>query len=848
MAGGSRSAIRVVCAALAAAAFVPVAGAHAATVRVGRAPSVPAGAVFSGGVSSATRMHVTVTLTPRNPVGLAAYARAVSTPGSAAYHQYLTPSDFARRFGATPAQVARVQRSLRARGLSPGAVSRGGLSISITATAARLERAFKVSLRRLSLPDHRLAITADAAPAIPRAVSGSVQSVVGLDTTSAPRPLLLRAGANPSTAAETGGARRTSRARAHVATGGPQPCAAASSDAPGQDAYTADEFASAYGFSGLYGEGDNGKGVTVAVYELEPDDPGDIAAYQSCYGTHATISYVPVDQGAGSGPGSGEAALDIENLIGLAPDVNVIVYQGPNSNSGAPGAGPYDTFSSIINQDRARVVTVSWGQCESQLGQTDAEAENSLFEQATVEGQSIVAASGDSGAQDCDGSGTLPETQAAVDDPSSQPFVTGVGGTTIQALGPRPTESVWNSGGTILSGMLQPGASGGGVSSLWSMPTPQLTSAAALDVRTAQAAGSACGHPGGLCREVPDVSADGDPATGYLIYWNGSGSVSGQPTGWQGIGGTSGAAPLWAALLALADGSRACAGSAIGYANPALYEAAGAAYATDFNDVTSGNNDFTGTNGGRYAAAAGYDPATGLGTPNAASLAASLCANRITMTNPGAKRSTVHQSVSLTLHAKASSGEALTYAASGLPAGLKLNASTGKITGRLTRAGVYTVRAGAHDSQSQTAGATFVWTVGGPPAISRLSLRSTAAGPQLAFTVTAGRHAPALRTLQITVPHALIVRSGRGVSVTSTARKPTHLRFSGHVSRGSVLTVRLRKTAGSVRITLAAPSLAERGGRVANALLGHRQLVKVSVVDASSRRTRLNEKVSVRSR
>ena len=152
----------------------------------------------------------------------------------------------------------------------------------------------------------------------------------------------------------------------------------------------------------------------------------------------------------------------------------MLVYQGPNSNSGSPGSGPYDTFSAIINQDRARVVTVSWGQCERALGQADAAAENTLFEQATVQGQSIVAASGDSGAEDCDTGGALPQTQAAVDDPSSQPFVTGVGGTTLSALGPRPTESVWNSGGTLLSGMLQPGAGGGGISALWPMPSPQL--------------------------------------------------------------------------------------------------------------------------------------------------------------------------------------------------------------------------------------------------------------------------------------------------------------------------------------------------------------------------------------
>jgi hypothetical protein len=836
MAGGSSIAMRAACA-LVVAMLIPMAAARAASVRVGRAPAMPAGATFVGHVPAATQLRVTVALRPRDPAALAAYARAVSTPGSAGYRRYLTPAQFGQRFGATTGAIDAVRRSLRVQGLRPGSVSRGSLSISVTATAAQLERAFSVSLMRMALPGRRMAIRASAAPALPASLAGAVQSVVGLNSIAAPRPLLVRA--HP-------GSGRAPLARSHVVTGGPQPCGAASAAAPGQDAYTADQIASAYGFSGLYGAGDNGAGVTVAVYELEPDDPADIAAYQSCYGTHATIASVPVDNGAGIGPGSGEAALDIETLIGLAPNVNVLVYQGPNSNSGAPGSGPYDTFSAIVNQDRARVVTVSWGQCELALGRTDAAAENSLFQQATVQGQSIVAASGDSGAEDCDTGGAIPQTQPAVDDPSSQPFVTGVGGTTLSVLGPRPTEGVWNSGGTVLSGMLQPGAGGGGISSLWAMPAPQVSSAPALNVRTAQAAGTNCGRPGDFCRQVPDVAADGDPATGYLIYWNGRGSVSGEPAGWQGIGGTSGAAPLWAALLAVTDGSRACAGAPIGYANPSLYAAAGVAYAEDFNDVTTGNNDFTATNGGRFAATPGYDPASGLGTPNAASLAAALCATSVRLANPGAQRATVHTSVSLRLHATAASGAGATYAAAGLPPGLKIDAATGRITGRPTRAGRYTVHASARDSQSRTAGTAFRWTVGAAPQISRLSLSQRPVGPQLALTVTAGKDAPDLRTLEITVPHVLAVATGPGITVMSTARKPARLRFSDGASRSSVLTIKLRRTARSVRITMVAPSLRARSGQVADSTFGHgRQVVTVSVVDAAARRTRLSEKVAV---
>jgi hypothetical protein len=838
MAGGSRTVARLACT-LVVLGLAPGTGAHAAIVRVGRQSVRPAGARFVGAVPAATRMHVTVALRPRDPSALAAFARAVSTPGAAGYRHYVTPAQFARRFGATAAHVRAVRRALRARGLTPGALSRGGLSITVAATAAALERAFSVSLSRMALPGRRVAIASSAAPAVPAGMAGAIEGVLGLDTTAAPRPLLERARAAAT-------ASRIPLARAHVATGGPQACPAAAAAAPGQSAYTADQIASAYGFAGLYGAGDKGAGVTVAVYELEPHDSADIAAYQSCYGTHASVSNVPVDGGGGTGPGSGEAALDIENVIGLAPNVNVLVYQGPNSNSGAPGSGPYDTFSAIVNQDRARVVTISWGQCESALGAADAAAENAIFEQATAQGESIVAASGDSGAEDCAAAGALSQTEAAVDDPSSQPFVTGVGGTSLHALGPRPTETVWNSGGMALSGMLQPGATGGGISKLWPMPAAQADSAAALNVRTAQAAGSACGRSGGFCREVPDVAADGDPATGYLIYWNGGGSVGGEPSGWQGIGGTSGAAPLWAALLALADGSRACADASVGYANPALYQAAGSAYAADFNDVVSGNNDFTGTNSGRYAAAAGYDPTSGLGTPNATAVGTALCADTVKLADPGAQHATVHHAASLRLRALASSGAPLTYGASGLPPGLKLDAATGRISGKPARSGVYTVRASARDNQSQTGGTTFRWTVAGPPRISRLSLEQAASGPQLAFTVTAGRYAPDLRTLEIKPPRALRIAAGRGVTVTGAGRPAARLRFSDHASRGTLLTIRLSRTTRSVRIALAAPSLRARGSKVAASRLPRgRQVVTVSVVDAGAGRTQLTEKVAV---
>jgi subtilase family serine protease len=840
MAGGSRIAPRLM-GALLIAGLAPAVTARAALTRVGPRATTPAGALVQHALGTTTRMRVTVVLKPRDPAALAAYARAVSTPGSAGYRRYLTPLQFGRRFGATATQVHTVQTALRARGLTPGAVSRGGLSIAVAATAGQLERAFSVGLERVALRGRGTAISATAQPAFAASAAAAVQSVLGLNTSAAPRPLLVR---RPRSVAVH------PRARARVATGGPQPCAAvraAQTTPNGTGGFTADQIASAYGFSGLFEAGDKGAGVTVAVYELEPDEPSDIAAYQSCYGTHASITYVPVDGGTGSGPGSGEAALDIENLIGLAPDANVLVYQGPNSNSGDPGSGPYDTFSEIINQDRARVVTVSWGQCESALGQPDALAENTLFEQATVQGQSIVAASGDSGAEDCDTGGALPQTQAAVDDPSSQPYVTGVGGTSLTTLGPRPTESVWNSGGNIIADMVQPGAGGGGISSFWPMPPAQRDAAAALGVHSPLAAGSACGNAGGYCREVPDVSADADPSTGYLIYWNGDGSVNGQPAGWQGIGGTSGAAPLWAALLTLADASPACSASPVGYADPALYRAASVAYAADFNDVTTGNNDFTGTNGGRYAATAGYDPVTGLGTPNASALAGALCADSIRLSGPASERTTVHTATTVRLRATDVSGAAVSYTASGLPSGLRVNSATGTVSGRPSRTGRFTVRIVAHDDEGSTASDAFVWTIGAAPTVSRLSLTPTARGPELVFTVSAGRDAPLLQRLTITVPRYLRVGSRHGIGVSTAAAKPVRLRFTDHVTRRTSLTITLRQPATRLRVQLAPPSLRAVGAKTAALDTGSRVALSLSVTDVDSGQSKLTPKVTVAS-
>ncbi len=675
----------------------------ASATRMGAAPSLPKGAHIAGAVSTGTPMHVTITLQPRDRAALQAFATAVATPGSPEYRQYITPAQFAKRFGAAPGAVAAVEASLKAHGLTPGSPSANALSIPVTATAGAIGHAFDVSFAHVTLQNGATAIVNQQAPALAADVSTDVQSILGLDTLQAARPLLVRSHAVAA----------TPQLRPHVVTGGPEPCAAASSAGATQGGFTADQIASAYGLSGLYGSGgpagaaDDGAGETVAILELEPYDPADIAAYEQCYGINALFDNVAVDGGAGTGAGSGEAALDIENVIGLAPKANIQVYEGPNS-----GSGPYDTFSKIISDHTSQVVTASWGQCEFINGFSQAAAENTLFQEAATQGQSIFSASGDDGAEDCF---PTPPT-AQVDDPASQPFVTGVGGTRVDTLGPRPVESVWNDG-------VQVGAGGGGISTFWKMPSYQLDAPASLHVINSGSSGSPCGASSGDCREVPDISADASPNTGYVIYWNGSGSAGvSEPTGWQVVGGTSGAAPAWAALIALTNASNGCTGTAVGFANPALYNAAGGGYAADFNDTASGDNDMTGTNSGQFAAGPGYDMATGLGTPNGSALATTLCKDSISLGNPGAQRSVVHTAVSLQIRASDTRGASLSYGATGLPAGLSINSSTGKISGRPRHAGTSTVTLSASDPAGTASRTSFAWTIQANPGLSKVSL------------------------------------------------------------------------------------------------------------------------------
>ncbi len=526
----------------------------------------------------------------------------------------------------------------------------------------------------MRLPGGRVAYANSRPAVVPAGAATWVTGIIGLDNLVMPRPALARtATASPATASVTGRpaalrqAARPNPGHPVTAAGAGRPVTATGAGRPSAGiprachaarttpaTFTADEIARAYGFDAVYHRGFLGRGSTVALFEEADYASSDIATYTRCYRIRPVIRRVRVDGGTtikASGLAVEEETSDIETVTGLAPRARILVYEAP----GGSLATMIDNYAAIMQQDRAQVVSSSYGYCELALAAghlTVILAEAGIFADMAIQGQSMLAASGDAGSEQC-----LPflaslhrrAYRLAVGDPASQPYVTGVGGTAIVRYGFPPAEAAWNQTGPHGdgSGFRAPfdgrngrpkgyprnSAGDGGISGLWRMPRWQV----GFDA-SGNSSGVPCGAlRGGLCREVPDVSAlaaaDSLATPGYAIYGT-AGVFNG--LGWQSIGGTSLASPLWAALLALADQQAPT--HRLGLVSPALYQIDRADPGT-FNDVTAGDNNYLARAGSPsndtctyrglhhlpcYRATRGYDMATGLGSPRACRLTADL--------------------------------------------------------------------------------------------------------------------------------------------------------------------------------------------------------------------------------
>jgi len=614
--------------------------ARPALAHVAARPLVPNGSAEMGAVPASQVIHGAVVLKPSDPSGLASFASAVSTPGSPSYHRYLAPGQFRSRFGPAPATIDALRSALRSEGVSVTSVSANGLMVDFVAPAGRVADAFHTRLERFALPAGGSGYSAVSAASLPSGVAPSVASVVGLSDLFHPQPVSLEMN-GPVRGGPGHRSPSASPASSVPASGGPAACPAATAAADNYGGLTDTQIAYSYGMNPLFRAGDNGSGQTVAIYELEPFNRDDIRSFDTCYfGASAAaamssrLHVVPVDGGQQVGYGSGEAELDIEDVSAMAPGANIDVYEAPNTTFGA-----LDEYNTIVSSDTAQVVTTSWGLCEAavETGEPGVqEIENTIFEQAAAQGQSIFAAAGDDGSNDCGGHATSAVSPVlSVDDPGSQPYVTSVGGLTIDAATQPPQETVWNDGP-------QWGAGGGGISSTWAQPAWQTTAVPGVDnqsvIATAEKVegndfclSGSLATTASACRETPDVSAQADEFTGAItIYYEGQ---------WSTIGGTSSATPLWAAMLTDINSTPSCqADGGVGFANPALYSVAAnpAEYQESFTNVTSGNNDLFDLPGDLYPATTGYNMASGLGSPQVTSpggghgLAYSLCAPPVT--------------------------------------------------------------------------------------------------------------------------------------------------------------------------------------------------------------------------
>jgi len=502
-----------------------------------------------GRATASDKVQMVFTLPLRNSEDLDTFLKRVYDRHDLTYGQYLTNEEFTANYAPTEEEYNEVIAFAKSQGLEVTSTPSNRLLLGVSGSVATVEKAFGVHLNRYQAPNGRLYRAPDANPIIPASLQGKVSGIVGLDNYAIRRPHHVR---RPVNAFNTFGVKPHGSGPG----GGLSP----------------KDITTAYGLKGV---APNGTGQTVAVFELDGYVASDVTSYLNFFNLpKVPLKNILVDGFNGSaGGGAAEVTLDIELQIAIAPGVSsVLVYEGPNTSSGV-----LNTYNRIATDNIAKQISTSWGLGEEFNSTSELNAENNIFKQMAAQGQSIYAASGDSGAFD-NGS------TVSVDDPASQPFMTGVGGTTLSIAndGTYISEKTWGDAGSQSGG-------GGGISTIWSIPAYQVgvVSAATLGSNT--------------MRNVPDVSLDADPSTGYSIFFGGQ---------WQIFGGTSCASPLWAGYTAIVNQVRASINAQpLGFANPSLYTIGkGANYLLDFHDIADKSTNLF------YPAVAGYDDATGWGS------------------------------------------------------------------------------------------------------------------------------------------------------------------------------------------------------------------------------------------
>lgn len=621
----------------------------------GTHPSWATASARLGSAAVPPAVNAYVYLQGQDPAGLASYAQEVSTPGSAHYRHYLSAAQTMARFGPTHSQISAVENWLTGAGLKVTKVTDeiGGY-VQVSGTTAEAAKAFGVTFGMFRGPKGAAYRAPQQAASVPAGVASDVTTVAGLDTAphlAKPADTLPPPGQNYWVAKPCNTYYDQSYATSEPpAYGKHQPWNVCG--------YTPKQIRGAYGVTA---SGKTGKGVTVAVVDAyaSPTMLTDANDYAKVTGDpqFRTGQYKEYDLGDTNGwtytaanecdaPGwYGEESLDVESVHGMAPDAKV-TYVGAVSCTDVDLG---NALAQIVSQHLADVVTDSWGE----PADDSSVSYDQIFQAGAVEGIGFNFSSGDSGYEDPayedPGSDTI-----QVDYPTSSPWVTSVGGTSL-AIGARNNYEFETAWGTILDPLKSngkqwsftppgnttqeeknwDGSGGGGVSTTYPQPSYQ-RGVVPTQLAESMPNGTTSSIP---MRVEPDVSALADPSTGILV-----GETLYQQDGktlkfsLSRIGGTSLASPTFAGILANADQA---AGYPLGFANPAVYSLAGTAAFHDVTDHPSGpgylaqvRNNYTnpytqagplltylrtlGINGvgaSALPAVKGYDDATGLGSP-----------------------------------------------------------------------------------------------------------------------------------------------------------------------------------------------------------------------------------------
>jgi len=596
----------------------------------------------------ANDITVTLALKLRHAEAAEQLLEAFSSPKNAQYHRFLTPALFKAQFGATDQDVATLSAQLAAYGLHAG---RAGASVlRVSGSAANLERAFQVSLHRYKVAAHGRSESFEfraptTAPKIPAEMSAVVDAVIGLSSRPKFFPHLARSPANFT--------RQPSSQPAFSSLGLINP--------PGF--LTVADFSKHYDVLPLAAKGITGEGRTIGIVTLASFTEGDAYAYWSAVGLNVgshRITVVEINGGPGApsdASGSDETTLDVEQSGGIAPSARIVVYQAPNTNQAF-----LDAFVAAVESNEADSISTSWGQWEwldnlangpvtdpySGDAESGLKALHQVLLQAALQGQSVFAAAGDAGAYDANDGALPPDFSLAlsVDNPASDSYITAGGGTTLAGtqsyLLPNetftvsiPHERVWSWDyleplcadldlDPVDCGIFPVGG-GGGVSFEFALPFYQQGISGIQKTQPNQSFIDEDAIPPQILknipayfagRNVPDISFNADPQTGYVLFYTSDQSGFGEDTF---AGGTSFVAPQLNGVVGLIG---EYAHGRVGLLNIPLYALAKTADAytgkgAPFDVIKYGNNDF-------YVGRDGYSPAAGIGTLDVANFAEGL--------------------------------------------------------------------------------------------------------------------------------------------------------------------------------------------------------------------------------